>query len=130
MSASVKIKKNTEKQTKCSHREAKAINFIIKSGSEHGSLALPPQKKKKQLGKRAVIAVVQLLCHVQLFVTPWAAAHQASLSITNSQSLLKLMSIESVMPSNYVILCHLLLLLPSIFASIRVFSMESILRIR
>ena len=61
---------------------------------------------------------------------PWTATCQASLSITNSQSLLKLMSIESVMPSNHLILCHLLLLLPSIFARIRVFSKESVLRIR
>ena len=72
---------------------------------------------------------VQLLSRVQLFVTPWIAAHQASLSITNSQSLLKLMSIESVMPSNHLILCHPLLL-PSILPSIRVFSSESVLRIR
>ena len=62
--------------------------------------------------------------------TPWAAAHQASLSITNSQSLLKLMSIELVMPSNHLILCHPLLLLPSIFLSIKVFSYESVLCIR
>ena len=67
---------------------------------------------------------------VRLFVTPWTAARQASLSITNSQSLLKLMSIESVMPSNHLILCHPLLFLPSIFPSIRVFSNESALRIR
>ena len=81
---------------------------------------------------------IQLFCicflfssvHVWLFVTPWTAAHQASLSITNSQSLLKLMSIESVMPSNHLILCHPLLLLPSIFPSIRVFSNESALCIR
>ena len=65
---------------------------------------------------------VQSLSCVQLFVTPWTAAHQASLSITNFQSLLKLMSIESVMPSNHLILCRPLLLLPSIFPSIRVFS--------
>ena len=70
------------------------------------------------------------VCLVRLFVTPWIAACQASLSISNSQSLLKLMSIESVMPSNYLILCHPLLLLPSIFPSIRVFSNESVLRIR
>ena len=68
--------------------------------------------------------------HVQLFATPWTAEHQASLSITNSRSLLKLMSIESVMPSNHFILCHPLLLLPSIFPSIRVFSNESVLHIR
>ena len=67
---------------------------------------------------------------VQLFATPWTAARQASLSITNSQSLLKLMSIESVMPSNHLIFCCPLLLLPSIFPSIRVFSNESVLRIR
>ena len=65
-----------------------------------------------------------------LFLTPWTAAHQASLSITNSQNLLKLMSIEFVMPSNYLILCRPLLLLPSIFPSIRVFSNESVLHIR
>ena len=63
---------------------------------------------------------VQLLGHVRLFVTPWTAEWQASLFITNSQSLLKLMSIELVMPSNHLILCHALLLLPSIFPIIRV----------
>ena len=73
---------------------------------------------------------VQSLSHVQLFVTPWTAARQASLSITNSQSLLKLMSIESVMTYNYLSLCCPLLLLPSIFPSIRVFSNESALNIR
>jgi len=73
---------------------------------------------------------VQSFSHFQLFATPWTAARQASLSITNSQSLLKLMSIESVMPSNHLILCHPLLLPPSIFPSIRVFSNESVLHIR
>ena len=73
---------------------------------------------------------VQLLSHVWLFATSWTTAHQASLSITNSQSLLKLVSIESVMPSNHLILCHPLLLLTSIFPSIRVFSNESFLHIR
>ena len=72
----------------------------------------------------------QLLSRVQLFVTLWTAACQASLSITNSRNLLKLMSIESVMPSNHLMLCHSLLLLPSIFPSIRVFSNESVLCIR
>ena len=72
---------------------------------------------------------VQSLRRVRLFATPWTVARQASLSITNSQSLLKLVFIESVMPSN-LIFCHPLLLLPSIFPSIRVFSSESILRIR
>ena len=73
---------------------------------------------------------VQSLGHLRLFVTPWTAACQASLSITNSWSLLKLTSIESLMPSKHLILCHLLLLLSSIFPSIRVFSNKSVLRIR
>ena len=73
---------------------------------------------------------VQSLSCVQLFVTPWTAAHQPSLSITNSRSSLKFMSIKSVMPSNYLILCHPLLLPPSIFPSIRVYSNESVLCIR
>ena len=73
---------------------------------------------------------VQLLSCVWLFVTPWTAACQVSLSITNSRSLLKLLSIESVMPSNHLILCHPLFLPPSIFPSIRVFSSESVLCIR
>ena len=72
----------------------------------------------------------QSLSPVQLFATPWTAAHQASLPITNSQSLTKLISIESMMPSNHLILCRPLLLLPSIFPSIRVFSNESVLHIR
>ena len=76
------------------------------------------------------LSSVQSLSCVQLFATPWTAACQASLSITNSQSLLKLMSIESVIPSNHLILCCCLLLPPSNFPSIRVFSNESALRIR
>ena len=76
------------------------------------------------------VSSVQSLSHVQLFATPWTAARQASLSITNSQSLLNLMYIESVMLSNHLILCRPLLLLPSIFPSIRVFSSESPLHIR
>ena len=90
--------------------------------------------------KYCVIVLVTILTHLKhsvqsfsrvwLFVTPWIAAYQASLSITYSQSLLKLMSIESVMSSNHLILCHPLLLLPSIFHSIRIFSNESVLRIR
>ena len=73
---------------------------------------------------------VQSLSHIQLFATPWTAACQASLYITNSRSLLKLTSIDSVMPFDHLILCHPLLLLPPIFPSIRVFSNESVLRIR
>ena len=77
------------------------------------------------LNYNVVVAVVQSLNHVWLFVTPWTAARQASLSITNSRSLLKLMSIESVMTSNHLILCHPLLLLPSIFPSISLFKWVS-----
>ena len=73
---------------------------------------------------------MQSLSRVRVFATPWTIARQASLSIANSWSLLKLMSIESVMPSNHLIVCHLLLLLPSIFPNIRVFSNESVLCIR
>ena len=73
---------------------------------------------------------IQLFSHVQLFAIPWTVAHQASLSITNSRSLLKLMFIKLVMSSNHLILCHPLLLLPSIFPSIRVFSSDSVLCIR
>ena len=77
-----------------------------------------------------LVVVVQSPSRVWLFVTPWTAAHQASLSITNTQSLLKLTSIESMMPSNHLIFCHPLPLLPSVFPSIRVFSKESVLHIR
>ena len=83
-------------------------------------------KSSTIMNKRAV----QSFSRVQLFATPWTAAHQASLSITNSQSLLKLVSIELVMPSNHLILCLPLLLLPSIFPSIKVFSNETVLHIR
>ena len=80
--------------------------------------------------KTTQFSSVQSLSHVRLFSTPWIAARQACLSITNSQNSLKLMSIESVMPSNHLILCRPLLLLPSIFPSIRVYSNESALLIR
>ena len=88
-------------------------------------------KVKRRAGRKRmqVLSSVQFLSHVQLFVTPWTAAHQASLSITNSQSSLKLMSITLVMPSNHLVLCPPLLL-PSIFPSIMVFSNESVLHIR
>ena len=87
------------------------------------SLLLVPPGKPYQ-------PISSVLSHVRLFVTPWTAAPLASLSLTNSQSLLKFMSIESVMPSNQLILCRPLLLLPSIFPSIRVFSNESVLHIK
>ena len=76
--------------------------------------------------KEEYLSSLQLLSHVQLFTTPWTAARQASLSITNSWSLLKFMSIELVIPSNHLILCHPLLLPPSIFPSIKVFLNESV----
>ena len=77
--------------------------------------------------RKVQFSSLQLLSRVRLFATPWTAAHKASLSITNSQSLLKLMSIESMMPSNHLILCHPLVLLPSIFCNMRLFSSESVL---
>ena len=82
------------------------------------------------LGLMVLFAVVHLLRHVRLFATPWTAACQASLSITNSRSLLKLMFIEWVTPSNRLVLCHSLLLLPSIFPRTKVFSNESTLVMR
>ena len=91
---------------------------------------LKTQHVKTKIMKSYQFSTVQSLSRVQLFVTPWTTAHQASLSITNSWSPPKPMSIELVMPSNYLILCHPLLLLSSVFPSIRVFSNESALCIR
>ena len=91
---------------------------------------LCPDPSEKSPYMAVQFSSVQLLSCVRLFVTPWTAAHQASMSITNSWSLLNLMSIESVMPSNHLILCRPLLLSPSIFPSIRVFSNESVLSIK
>ena len=85
---------------------------------------------KKRLQEYTEFSSVQSLSCIQLFATPWTTTHPASLSITNSQSLLKLMSIKSAMPSNHLLLCRPLLLLPSIFLSITVFSSESVLCIR
>ena len=93
---------------------------INQSISQSGTVDQPP----------ATVCMFSSFACVQLFATPWTAACQAFLSITNSRSLLKLMSIESVMPSNHLILCRPLLLLPSIFPSISVFSNESVLPIR
>ena len=91
-----------------------------------------PMKVKFKSHIVLLVSSVQLLSRVQLFATPWTAAHQASLSITNLRrtNLLELMPTESVMPSNHLILCCPLLLLPSIFPSIRIFSNESVLHIR
>ena len=99
--------------------------MILVPGLRSSLFLIPPfQFTKTQ------VSLVQLLRRVRLFATPWTATSQASLSIANSQSLLKLMSIESLMPSSHLILCRPLLLLPSIFPSIRVFSNESVLSIR
>ena len=96
-----------------------------------GQLLLPRKDHCCGLvGPQRVIAAVPPFSRVRLFVTPWTAARPGSLSITNSWSLLKLMSIESVMPSKHLILCHSLLLPPSMFPSIRVFSNESVFLIR
>ena len=87
-------------------------------------------RQQGHLYLRSVSQSVQSLSRVRLFAAPWTAARQASLSITNSWSLLKFLSIESVMPSHHLILCHPLLLLPSVFPSVRVFPSESVLHIR
>ena len=105
------------------HRLSRVVHFFMGSQQDTGVQSWKTRS-------RFLINSVQSLSHVWFFVTPWTAALQASLSITNSCSLLKLMSIESVMPSNHLILCHSLLLPPSIFPNIRVFSNESVLRIR
>ena len=101
------------------------MNYYTKQEQTH-----KPQKPTYAYQKKKKLTSVQLLSHVRLFVTPWTAAHQASLSITNSRSLPKLMSIDSVVPSNHLILCHPLLLLSSICHSIGVFSNESALHNR
>ena len=85
---------------------------------------------KKKKNTFTLFSSVQLLSCVQLFVIPWTAAHQASLSITNTWNLLKFVSIELVMPTNHLILCYSFLLMPSLFPSIRIFSKESVLHIR
>ena len=103
--------------------------YFINSELLVTSLGFVGEKKTKQNKNTFISCSVQLLSRIWLFGTPWTAAPQASLPITNSQSLPKLMSIESVMPSNHLILCHPLLLLPSIFPNIRVFSNESALLI-
>ena len=118
-----------------------SFSFSISSSNEYSALIsfrmdwfdLAVRGTLKSLLQRhspKLTSSVQSLSHVPLFATPWTATCQAPLSITNSQSLLKLMFIELVMPSNHLILCRPLLLPPSVFPSIRVFSNESVLRIR
>ena len=107
-------------------REKKILFEILLKNLE--VIISKPLNKKNILGGKYV--VVESPRHVQLFGSPWTTARQASLSFTISQSLPKFMSIELVMPSNHLILCHPLLLLPSIFPSIRIFSNESALHIR
>ena len=114
-----------------SEEELNSLLMKVKEESEKADLKLNIQKPKSWHQVSSVqFSLVQSLSHARLFATPWTGARQASLSITNSQSLLKLMSIVSVMPSSHIILCHPLLLLPSIFPSIKVFSNESVLHIR
>ena len=102
----------------------------LKMNWETGNPILSEARRPERGALTSQISSVQSLSRVRLFATPWTAASQASLYFINSWSLLKLMSIELVMPSNHLILCHPLLLLLSIFPSIRVFSNESVLRIR
>ena len=116
--------------------DQKGINFQniwIADTAQYPNKQPAPKKLTKDISrhfsKKDISQSVQLLSCVRIFVTPWTAAHQASLSITNSRSLLKLMFIESVLPANHLILCPPLLLPPSIFPSIRVFSNESVLHI-
>ena len=102
----------------------------LKMNSETGNPILSEARRPERGALTSQISSVQSLSRVRLFATPWTAASQASLSFINTWSLLKLMSIELVMPSNHLILCHPLLLLPSIFPNIRVFSNKSVLCIR
>ena len=112
-----------------SEEELKSLLMRVKDENEKADLKLNIQKTRTT-ASGPITSWQMLFSPVRLFVTPWTAAHQASLSITNFRSLLKLMSIESVMPSNHLILCHPLLLPLSIFPIIRVFTEESVLCIR
>ena len=105
------------------------VHFKGLLSNNRESALLPLQHTLQSSNQDILLVVVQLLSHVRLFETPWTAAHQASLSLTIPWSLLKLMSIESVKPSNHLIPCNPLLLLPSIFPCMRVFSNESALHI-
>ena len=122
------------KQSKCSFTNVSDIHWISCTSQVLSKEPSLVSQTYSLTWKRLLIkegdSSVQLLSSVRLFTTPWTTACQASLSITNGRSLLKLIFTESVMPSNHLILCHLLLLLPSIFPSIKVFSNESALHIR
>ena len=110
--------------------QATGLIFSTPTDTHWEELKPPAISLLREIGSTSsLFSSVQSLSRDRLFMTTWTAAHQASLSITNSQSLLKLMSVESVMPSNHLILCHPFLLLPSIFPSIRAFSHESALQI-
>ena len=111
-------------------KEQYCIGIWNVTSMNQGTLDMVKQEIVRLNSDILEISSVQSLSCVRLFATPWTAAHQVSLSITDSWSLLKLMFIESVMPSNHLILCHPRLLLPSIFPSIRIFSNESVLHIR
>ena len=127
--------KNKNNQNQKTHTKTNRYGFFCgkikkKKKKTQPRKQMGREEKKKWSFPKVLFSSVQSLSCVWLFVIPWTAAHQASLSITNSQNLLKLMSIESVMSSSHLILCRPLLLLPSIFPSIRVFSNESVLHIR
>ena len=129
---------STEVEMRLKWRDAKNCQQLLKSRDTCGRILLRAVRESTTLlipsfqtsGRQIWFSSLQSLSGVQLFVTPWTAVRQASLSFNNFQNLLKLMSIKLVMPSNHLILCHPLLLLPSIFPSIRVFSNESDFPIR
>ena len=123
----VKLKNKIKKNLYYAHGLEKLILFKWSYYQDNQQIQCNLYQNTNGIFHRTRICSIQLLSSVQLFATPWTAALQASLSITNSQILLKLMSIQLVMPSNHLIFCHPLLLLPSIFSSIRVFSNESVL---
>ena len=123
--AKISFKIDGEIKSFMNNSEIKRIQISLATNTT-GTYIASKHKRKE----RPTVSSVQLLSHVWLFATPWIAAHQASLSITNSRSSPKFMSIESVMPSSHLMLCRPLLLLPPIPPSIRVFSNESTLHMR
>ena len=118
------------KESACNVGDLSSIPGLGRSPGERKGHPLQYSGLENSMDNIVQFISVQSLSHVRIFATPWTVACQASLSFTISQRLLKLMPIESVMPSNHLILCHPLLLPPSIFTSIRVFSNESVLQIR